>query len=93
MVNGEDWDEEDIGRKFANSPTVQSNYTVFNTGLENLKPSFGEGIKILSRALKILKKIASSNGVCVCKPTAKSIYTRNFECPMEIFVQQETTWF
>ena len=60
MVNGEDWDEEDIGRKFANSPTVQPNYTVFNTGLEGLGPSFGEGIKILSNALEILRRLLAA---------------------------------
>jgi len=57
MVSGEDWDEKDIGRLFVENQIVKPNYTIFEKGLEDLKPSFVDGITLLSIALKELTKL------------------------------------
>jgi len=57
MVKGEDWDEKDIGRLFVENQIAKPSYTIFEKGLEDLKPSFVDGITVLSIALKELTKL------------------------------------
>ena len=57
MEDGEDWDAKDIGRSFANNPDVQPQYKLFIGELEMLKPAFGDGVRVITSAMRNLRRL------------------------------------